>query len=82
MDAAKRKTLPDPEEVKKAMLERFPTKVAKKRAKQIVANRAPDDEGRVPEIHSNTRTTPGVITQRGCTYAGCKGVILGRCATS
>lgn len=77
MDAAKRKTLPDPEDVKKAMLEKYPAKVAKKRAKQIVVNQQPDAEGRVPEIHSNARTTPGVITQRGCTYAGCKGVILG-----
>jgi nitrogenase molybdenum-iron protein alpha chain len=76
MDVAK-KTLPDPEDVKKAMLEKYPAKVAKKRAKQIVVNRAPDADGRVSEIHSNARTTPGVITQRGCTYAGCKGVILG-----
>jgi nitrogenase molybdenum-iron protein alpha chain len=50
--------------------------VAKKRAQQIVVNR-PKDNGFAPEILSNTRTTPGVITQRGCTYAGCKGVILG-----
>ena len=31
----------------------------------------------MPEIGANTRTIPGIITQRGCTYAGCKGVILG-----
>ena len=31
----------------------------------------------VPEILANVRTTPGIITQRGCTYAGCKGVVLG-----
>lgn len=30
-----------------------------------------------PEILANVRTTPGIITQRGCTYAGCKGVVLG-----
>ena len=35
------------------------------------------DEERVPEILANVRTTPGIITQRGCTYAGCKGVVLG-----
>ncbi|MEW6488521.1 MAG: nitrogenase molybdenum-iron protein alpha chain [Thermodesulfobacteriota bacterium] len=77
MEAAKTHALPDPEAVKQAMLEKFPAKVAKKRAKQIVVNRAPDAAGRVPEIHANARTSPGVITQRGCTYAGCKGVILG-----
>ncbi len=26
---------------------------------------------------ANVRTIPGIITQRGCTYAGCKGVVLG-----
>ncbi|MEW6427775.1 MAG: nitrogenase component I subunit alpha, partial [Thermodesulfobacteriota bacterium] len=26
---------------------------------------------------ANVRTTPGIITMRGCTYAGCKGVVLG-----
>ena len=31
----------------------------------------------MPEIQSNVRTIPGIITQRGCTYAGCKGVVLG-----
>jgi nitrogenase molybdenum-iron protein alpha chain len=30
-----------------------------------------------PEIVANVRTIPGIITMRGCTYAGCKGVIMG-----
>jgi nitrogenase molybdenum-iron protein alpha chain len=64
------------EEVKKELLEKYPTKVARKRAKQIVINQVTPD-GAVPEIHSNVRTTPGLIGQRGCTYAGCKGVVLG-----
>jgi nitrogenase molybdenum-iron protein alpha chain len=62
--------------VKKELVAKYPAKVAKKRAQQIVINR-PKEPGAAPEILSNTRTTPGVITQRGCTYAGCKGVILG-----
>jgi nitrogenase molybdenum-iron protein alpha chain len=66
----------DVEAVKKELIEKYPAKVARKRAKQIVVNRVGED-GTVPEILSNTRTTPGVITQRGCSYAGCKGVILG-----
>ena len=64
------------EEVKKELLSKYPTKVARKRAKQIVVNQV-DPDSCVPEIASNVRTIPGIITQRGCTYAGCKGVVLG-----
>jgi nitrogenase molybdenum-iron protein alpha chain len=66
---------PDPEVVKTEMLKKYPTKVARKRAKQIVVNKIED--GDVPEIQSNVRTVPGLIGQRGCCYAGCKGVVLG-----
>ena len=64
------------EEVKKELLSKYPTKVARKRAKQIVVNEV-DPDSCVPEIASNVRTVPGIISQRGCTYAGCKGVVLG-----
>jgi nitrogenase molybdenum-iron protein alpha chain len=64
------------EEVKKELLGKYPTKVARKRAKQIIVNEV-TPEGEVPEIQSNVRTVPGLIGQRGCTYAGCKGVVLG-----
>ena len=67
---------PQPAEVKKELLEKYPTKVARKRAKQIIINEVGPDCS-VPEIQSNVRTIPGIITQRGCTYAGCKGVVLG-----
>ncbi|MGO8945538.1 MAG: nitrogenase molybdenum-iron protein alpha chain [Syntrophobacteraceae bacterium] len=63
----------DPNGVKKQLIAAYPTKVARKRAKQIVINK----EGEVPEIAANTRAIPGIITQRGCAYAGCKGVVLG-----
>ncbi len=63
-------------EVKKELVAEYPTKVARKRAKQIVINEVGPD-GEVPEILSNVRTIPGLISQRGCTYAGCKGVVLG-----
>jgi nitrogenase molybdenum-iron protein alpha chain len=66
----------DPEEVKQELLRQVPTKVARKRAKQIIINHVAENQ-EVPEIGANTRTIPGIITQRGCTYAGCKGVILG-----
>jgi nitrogenase molybdenum-iron protein alpha chain len=66
----------DPNAVKQELLARYPTKVARKRAKQIVINKVSDDQS-VPEIGSNSRAIPGIITQRGCSYAGCKGVVLG-----
>ena len=66
----------DPEIVKKQLIKKYPPKVARKRAKQIVVNRVAPD-GTVPEIGSNVRTVPGLISQRGCCYAGCKGVVLG-----
>ncbi len=66
----------DPSDLKEQLLKGYPSKVARKRAQQIVVNQK-DNELNVPEIKANTRTTPGIITQRGCTYAGCKGVVLG-----
>lgn len=65
--------LPDPSEFKEEILKKYPRKVAKKRAKAMVIN--DPEEGK--EIMANVRTVPGIITQRGCTYAGCKGVVLG-----
>jgi nitrogenase molybdenum-iron protein alpha chain len=54
----------------------YPKKVAQRRAEQIVVNQLGED-GSVPAIKANVRTLPGIITQRGCTYAGCKGVVIG-----
>jgi nitrogenase molybdenum-iron protein alpha chain len=68
--------LPDPEIIKKELLARYPAKVARKRSNQIIINKK-DEDGTFPEIGANVRTVPGIITQRGCSYAGCKGVILG-----
>ena len=65
----------DPLRLKTEILGKYPTKVGRKRAKQIIINKI--DEGVVPEIGANVRTVPGIITQRGCCYAGCKGVVLG-----
>jgi nitrogenase molybdenum-iron protein alpha chain len=66
----------NPEDIKNKLLLKYPPKVARKRAKQIVVNKV-DDDGNVPVIGSNVRTVPGLISQRGCCYAGCKGVVLG-----
>ncbi|MFP4054685.1 MAG: nitrogenase component 1, partial [Phycisphaerae bacterium] len=66
----------NPDRIKEDILEAYPPKVARKRAEQIVVNEVGED-GSVPTIKANTRTIPGIITQRGCCYAGCKGVVLG-----
>jgi nitrogenase molybdenum-iron protein alpha chain len=65
----------DPTDIKAELLAKYPPKVARKRAKQIMINEAL--ENGTPEISANVRTIPGIITMRGCTYAGCKGVIMG-----
>jgi nitrogenase molybdenum-iron protein alpha chain len=65
----------EPTAIKEELLSKYPPKVARKRAKQILINEAQENE--TPEIQANVRTIPGIITMRGCTYAGCKGVILG-----
>ena len=67
------KAFPNPEDVKEEMLKIYPPKTRRKRNKQIVLN----DKEEPKEIAANTRTIPGIITQRGCTYAGCKGVVVG-----
>ncbi len=63
----------DPEKFTSIISEKYPSKVARKRAKGIVGS----DPENIPQIMANVRTIPGIITQRGCTYAGCKGVVLG-----
>ena len=65
--------LPDPSEFISEITKQYPGKVAKKRKKAMVSNVPEEDQ----EIQANVRTVPGIITQRGCTYAGCRGVVLG-----
>lgn len=62
-----------PEALREEMLQGLPKKTQRKRAKQIL----PNDPENPPEIGANSRTIPGIITQRGCTYAGCRGVVIG-----
>ena len=54
------------------LMEVYPAKVMKNRKKHVVVK-----EGAGQEIAANTRTVPGIITNRGCCYAGCKGVVIG-----
>ncbi|HWR39639.1 MAG TPA: nitrogenase molybdenum-iron protein alpha chain [Patescibacteria group bacterium] len=52
----------------------YPAKTAKNRKKHILIK---DSSQERQEIEANTRTLPGIITNRGCAFAGCKGVVLG-----
>ncbi len=63
------------DEVKDNLIKVYPKKVARKRDKHIIINEHSNEE--VPIIQANVRTIPGIISQRGCSYAGCKGVVMG-----
>lgn len=54
------------------VLDNYSAKVYKNRKKHMV-----ELESETEEIDANRRTTPGMLTHRGCCYAGCKGVVLG-----
>ena len=69
----KNRDFPDPGTIKEDILKKYSPKVARKRNKSMIVNDPAVDQ----EIQSNIRTIPGIITQRGCCYAGCKGVVLG-----
>lgn len=66
----------NPRDVKEELIQIYPKKLRQKRSEQIVVNELRED-GSAPEIKANVRSNPGIITQRGCTYAGCKGVVIG-----
>ncbi|MBT8764538.1 nitrogenase molybdenum-iron protein alpha chain, partial [Desulfohalobiaceae bacterium Ax17] len=72
------KTLPtiDLDEWVTDVINLYPAKVAKKRKRHMVV-RKDGEEGKNQQIEANVRTVPGIITQRGCCYAGCKGVVIG-----
>ncbi len=55
------------------VLDKYSAKVFKNRKEHILV-RDPDKE--TQEITANTRVIPGIMTNRGCCYAGCKGVVL------
>lgn len=55
------------------ILEAYPAKVMKNRKSHMLIK----DGSQTQEIMANSRTIPGIITNRGCAYAGCKGVVIG-----
>jgi len=62
------------QEVLDEMILQYPDKVKKNRIKHIIRV---NPEESCQQIEANTRTVPGIISQRGCAYAGCKGVVVG-----
>ena len=56
------------------VLDHYHAKVFKNRKEHILRI---DHAEEAQSITANTRTIPGIITNRGCCYAGCKGVVLG-----
>ena len=70
---AKNTKIPEQGTIMEDILNKYPAKVARKRNKSMVIVEPKSDR----EIQANVRTVPGIITQRGCCYAGCKGVVLG-----
>ncbi|NCU20512.1 nitrogenase molybdenum-iron protein alpha chain, partial [Candidatus Falkowbacteria bacterium] len=79
------KDIPDPitpEKLIEDVLSAYPAKSAKKRAKHLgVAEAAPEGEtgivSKCDTVKSNIKSVPGVMTIRGCAYAGSKGVVWG-----
>jgi nitrogenase molybdenum-iron protein alpha chain len=70
------------------VLSAYPDKFAKRRRKHLAvakpagadADAAPGEEGRLLsecDVKSNVKSIPGVMTIRGCSYAGSKGVVWG-----
>jgi nitrogenase molybdenum-iron protein alpha chain len=57
------------------VVEQYPASVFKNRKEHILVKNSDTPEPQT--ITANTRTIPGIITNRGCCYAGCKGVVLG-----
>ena len=57
------------------VLEGYPEKARKKRARHLIPN--DPNAGSTCGLRSNIKCIPGVMTSRGCAYAGSKGVVWG-----
>ncbi|MHB9119765.1 MAG: nitrogenase molybdenum-iron protein alpha chain, partial [Burkholderiales bacterium] len=62
------------QELIKEVLEVYPEKTAKRRAKHLGVY---EEEKPDCTVKSNIKSIPGVMTIRGCAYAGSKGVVWG-----
>jgi nitrogenase molybdenum-iron protein alpha chain len=59
------------------VLEVYPEKAAKKRKKHLGTIEADGEGNSSCGVKSNVKSVPGVMTVRGCAYAGSKGVVWG-----
>lgn len=59
------------------ILEAYPEKAKKSRAKHLGVDTPDGVKGACDATKSNKQTVPGVMSQRGCAYAGSKGVVWG-----
>lgn len=59
--------------VREQVLDQYSSRVYKNRKEHVLTIGEHDKD----VITANTRAIPGIITQRGCCFAGCKGVVLG-----
>jgi len=62
------------ENVLENLLDAYPAKTMRNRKEHMVVKEADEEK---PSIEANQRTIPGIMTNRGCCFAGCKGVVLG-----
>ena len=60
--------------VKEKLLDKYSAKIYKNRKDHVIELEKTDE---AQAIAANTRAIPGVMTARGCCYAGCKGVVIG-----
>ena len=60
-------------ELREEIVASYPQKVGRNRARHMQVKGCDAQ----PAIDANSRTLPGIITTRGCAFAGCKGVVLG-----
>jgi nitrogenase molybdenum-iron protein alpha chain len=70
-------SIKDTQKIIEDVLEAYPEKVNKARARHLAAN---DPGGQCSSCRiqkSNIKSRPGVMTVRGCAYAGAKGVVFG-----
>ncbi|HEY6010667.1 MAG TPA: nitrogenase component 1, partial [Nitrospirota bacterium] len=58
------------------VLSAYPEKSKKERAKHLAAN-DPTGSCSTCQVKANVKSRPGVMTVRGCAYAGAKGVVWG-----
>ena len=59
--------------VRDHVLDQYSSRVYKNRKDHVITVGETEND----VVAANTRAIPGIMTQRGCCYAGCKGVVLG-----